>query len=73
MGKDISLAAMPGKCESCNRKGQRFRYYNPYAEPAIEMDLCPKCMETAFKCMAFFFQTPAGRKAIDKRRQMQGT
>lgn len=59
---------MPGRCESCGEKGPRFHFRNVYAEPEINFDLCPNCMRTAFLCMAFFFRTPAGKKAIEKRR-----
>ena len=59
---------MPGRCESCGEKGPRFHFRNVYAEPEINFDLCPNCMQTAFLCMALFFRTPAGKKAIEKRR-----
>ena len=60
----------PGPCESCGKKGPRFKFYNKYADPPINMDLCPKCMNKAFHCMVIFFQTPAGKKALAERRSV---
>ncbi len=57
----------PGKCDSCKARGPRFKFYNQYADPVIDMDLCPQCMSIAFRCMNFFFHTPAGREAIARR------
>lgn len=59
---------MPGKCQSCGAKGPRFHFRNVYAEPEINFDLYPNCMRAALLCMAVFFQTPAGKKDIEKRR-----
>ena len=57
----------PGKCDSCSKRGPRFKFYNQYADPVIDMDLCPQRMSIAFRCMNFFFHTPAGREAIARR------
>ena len=57
----------PGKCDSCSKRGPRFKFYNQYADPVIDMDLCPQCMSIAFRCMNIFFRTPAGREAIARR------
>ena len=57
----------PGKCDSCNKRGPRFKFYNQYADPVIDMDLCPQCMSIAFRCMNIFLRTPAGREAIARR------
>ena len=57
----------PGKCDNCGKRGPRFKFYNQYADPVIDMDLCPQCMSIAFRCMNFFFHTPAGKKATEKR------
>lgn len=56
----------PGKCDSCNKRGPRFKFYNQYADPVIDMDLCPQCMSIAFRCMEFFFRTPAGKNAVER-------
>ena len=57
----------PGKCDSCSKRGPRFKFYNQYADPVIDMNLCPQCMSIAFRCMNIFFRTPAGREAIARR------
>ena len=56
----------PGKCESCGKKGPRFKFHNIHADPEVTMDLCPACMDKALKCLSIFFRTPAGREAIRK-------
>lgn len=61
----------PGKCESCGKNGPRFRFRNDYAEPVINMDLCPSCMNKAFHAMLFYFRTPAGKKALAERKARQ--
>lgn len=57
----------PGRCGNCGKKGARFRFSNDYAEPPVEFDLCPKCMETAVRCVAFFLNTRAGYEATKRR------
>ena len=29
----------PGKCDNCGKRGPRFKFYNQYADPVIDMDL----------------------------------
>ena len=59
---------MPGRCDSCGANGLRFHFRNIYAEPEINFDLCHVCMIKALLSMSFFKRTPAGKKAIEKRR-----
>ena len=59
---------MPGKCQSCGAKGPRFHFRNVYAEPEINFDICMNCMLKALLSMEIFAKTPAGKKAIEKRR-----
>lgn len=59
---------MPGKCQSCGTNGPRFHFRNVYAEPEIRYDLCSTCLFKALLCMEIWAATPAGKKAIEKRR-----
>ena len=61
------LALTEGKCESCGKRDRLFRFRNEYTEPEINFNLCMDCTMVAVKCMAFFFTTPAGKKAIARK------
>ena len=61
------LALAEGKCEGCGKRDQLFHFRNEYAEPEINFNLCRGCLWEAFKCMAFFYTTPAGKKAIARK------
>ena len=37
-GDSMKGLTMPGKCESCNKAGARFRFENEYADQVIRMD-----------------------------------
>ena len=66
-GEGLQGLTTPGKCESCNKAGARFRFENEYADPVIRMDLCPKCARKAVTALAIYLRTPAGRKALKER------
>lgn len=75
MAMDMSVnlgLTLSGKCDDCANAGPRFKFYNRFAEPAIEKNLCPICMRKAMKCVGFFFRTPAGIQAVRKMGEAEG-
>ena len=70
-GDSMKGLTMPGKCESCNKAGARFRFENEYADPVIRMDLCPVCARKAVTALAIYLKTPAGKKALAEHQAKQ--
>lgn len=60
-----------GKCDSCSYNGPLYEFKNDFVEPVIRFNLCPKCLQTAYRCVAIFIRTPAGREALAKKAAKQ--
>lgn len=55
----------PGVCNNCKHVGPRLKFYNEFADPPVEFDLCVRCMSTAIHCIGFhLLNTPTGKELL---------